>query len=648
MNVSTYIEAFLTVYGWEVYGALFLLLMMTGLFIYPLLRAFIEIAIDFLGSDGQEGQNALFQIITSTVLALAIFIVALVPVAEISFSKMTVANHCGKAQFAINDVNKEVLGEYFTDTDARVPLMPWLAMSIAQGVNSVFYKNLPCVQDVTEAQNYVLTLDLSDANNPAEIRKEYKRFNNECHAKVRKIIEDVRNGNFDNALGSEEKIHQKWLNDKTKNEVIKLREQRSGGWDFWGWFIDSDENKFMLEFTDSPLIQNEFYKYETSSAPEELKKTLVTLRAEHPVEGYNGSTIANNETATPTCYEWWNGANGSEGLRSKILKASNKNIVRKAASALGPAACRIEEQLEMAKRSAGQFYNEKLHNSQLSKSEEECQQYIQSAITGSNKELFNTYMLFVQHANHLKDSPLTDDETGALTASAILEGVGIAISAITKKDLGTGMLSTVTSFYATALLIKIMLKYLIPFALMTIYMFWGIYMVIGGLRGTTMLKGMFIIIALCIVPGLWVVIDHLDDHLWAAMGMSEWGIFNRAMLDITTGMFYFGILYVVFFIFNLAGGGDASAAVRNSGGGMSDGLARSLGGSFGRGSGKVGSWSVFGSEKPQTNKETNRREMVPTGGFIGKGIGAGLGKIGSYGKRAWSGIRNGWSKWRGR
>lgn len=641
MNVSTYLEAFLTVYGWEVYGALFLLLMMTGLFIYPLLRAFIEIAIDFLSGDGQEGQSALFQIITSTVLALAIFVVALVPVAQISFDKMTVANHCGKAQFAINDVNKKVLGEYFTDTDTRVPLMPWLAMSIAQGVNSVFYKNLPCVQDVTEAQNYVLTLDLSDAENPAEIRKEYKRFNNECHAKVRKIIEDVRNGSFDDNLGNEEKIYQKWLKDKTKSEVIKLREQRSGGWDFWGWFIDRDENKFMLEFTDSPLIQNEFYKYETSSAPEELKKTLMTLRAENPVEGYNGSTIANNETATPTCYEWWNGANGSEGLRSKILKASNKNIVRKAASALGPAECRAREQLEMIERGSG-VPNSTLDKKWLTNQEEKCQQYVQAALTGDNKELFNTYMLFVQHANHLKDSPLTDAETGALTASAILEGVGIAISAFTKKDLGNGMLSTVTGFYATALLIKIMLKYLIPFAQMTFYMFWGIYMIIGGLRGTTMMKGIFMIISLCIIPGLWVVIDHLDDHLWAAMGMSEWGLFNRAMLDITTGMFYFGIMYVVFFIFNLAGGGDASAAVKGSGGnGMSHDLGGKLGGNMGRSTGRISGWSIFGSEKTQTNRETNRREIVPTGGFIGKGIG-------NYAKRAWSGMQNGWNKWRGK
>ena len=167
-------------------------------------------------------------------------------------------------------------------------------------------------------------------------------------------------------------------------------------------------------------------------------------------------------------------------------------------------------------------------------------------------------------------------------------------------------------------------------------------MVIGGLRGTTMLKGMFIIIALCIVPGLWVIIDHLDDHLWSAMGMNEWGLFNRAMLDITTGMFYFGIMYVVFFIFNLAGGGDASAAVRGSGGnGMSNELGGGLGRNIGRGTGRISGWSIFGSEKVQVNKETNGRGIVPTGGFIGKGIG-------NYAKRAWSSMRNGWNKWRGK
>lgn len=636
MNVSTYLEAFLTVYGWEVYGALFLLLMMTGLFIYPLLRAFIEIAIDFLSGDGQEGQSALFQIITSTVLALAIFIVALVPVAKISFSKMTVANHCGKAQFAINDVNKEVLGEYFTDTDARVPLMPWLAMSIAQGVNSVFYKNLPCVQDVTDAQNAVLTLDFGDAENPQAIRKEYKRFHNECHKKVIALIESVRNGSFDkeNELGKNkyDKPTQAWLN-TTLDEYVNKYSRDFKDESHW-WWISDDERKFMLEFTDSPLIQQVFYKPDNPSLPEALKPYVLTLRADNPVNELQGSTIAGNETSTPTCYDWWNGANGDEGLRSRIIKASNRNLVRKTASAVGPDACRVAEM-----KTSGDFNG--VISMTKSGQEEICLNYIKETLAGSNKDLFDTYMLYMQHENHLKDSPLTDGENGALTASAVLEGVGIAISAITKKDLGNGMLSTVTGFYATALLIKIMLKYLIPFAQMTFYMFWGIYMVIGGLRGTTMLKGMFMIISLCIVPGLWVVIDHLDDHLWAAMGMSEWGIFNRAMLDITTGMFYFGIMYVVFFIFNLAGGGDASAAVRGSGGGLSDRLALSLGGNSGRGAGKISGWSIFGSEKSQINKETNRREIVPTGGFIGKGVG-------NYAKRAWSGIQNGWNKWRGK
>ena len=33
MNVSSYLEAFLSVYGWAVYRTMFLLFMMTGLFL---------------------------------------------------------------------------------------------------------------------------------------------------------------------------------------------------------------------------------------------------------------------------------------------------------------------------------------------------------------------------------------------------------------------------------------------------------------------------------------------------------------------------------------------------------------------------------------------------------------------------------------
>ena len=658
MKVSSYLEAFLSVYGWEVYGVLFLLLMMTGLFIYPLLRGFIEISIDFFVNDGQTGQSIIFQIIISILLSLMVFFAALVPVVNINFSNMTVVSHCGKAAFSIGDVNRTRAGQYFTNTETRVPMMPWLAMSIGQGINNIFFTNLPCVQDLTETQDAMLVLDFSKADNPAELANEYNRFHNECHLPAVRKIREIRNGDFDKthgtagAKGEDGKI-QKYLDEQTKIHVKQRRkelgysfQETQGRWYNLGFIyksVNADEETFMLEFTDSPLIRDILYKQDNASLPEELKDLPATFRAQKPVEGYEGSIINNEKTDTPSCYDWWYGQNGKEGLRSKILTASKRDLVYKVSSPTGPVECRAD----LDKTTANE--NGIVVPIQSPKDLEGCIKSITDVTAGGKGELLDTQILYAQHANHLKTSQLTDGENMALTAAVVTEVEGVLASVWAKTDLSTGLLSSITGFYSTIFILKIILKYLIPFALMTLYMFWGIYMVIGGMRGTTMLKGMFIIIAICIIPGLWAIIDHLDDKLWEAMGQSNWGIFNRAMLDITTGMFYIGIIYVVFFFFNLAGGGDASAAIRGSGGnGMSGELGGRLGDNMGRGTGKISRWSIFGSQKPQTNKETNRREMVPTGGFVGKGIGAGLGKIGSYSKRAWSGMKNGWTKWRGK
>jgi len=70
MNVSSYLEAFLSVYGWAVYRTMFLLFMMTGLFLYPILRSLIGLLIDFLSSGRDDAYGYLKQ--AGVVIALTI------------------------------------------------------------------------------------------------------------------------------------------------------------------------------------------------------------------------------------------------------------------------------------------------------------------------------------------------------------------------------------------------------------------------------------------------------------------------------------------------------------------------------------------------------------------------------------------------
>ena len=179
-------------------------------------------------------------------------------------------------------------------------------------------------------------------------------------------------------------------------------------------------------------------------------------------------------------------------------------------------------------------------------------------------------------------------------------------------------------------MLKIMLRFLVPMVIMVIYMFWGVYVLIGELRGSTVVKGMLTIFSATIIFGLWSIADHIDDKLWDAMYGSRINPFAMILLDATSGIFYFIIFSAVFYMVNLAGGGEPGGML---GGGQqqASGLSRDIGGrTTGRSFG-VGSWLFSGAKN-------NKGEY--TGGWGRQWAGKG-----------WSGVKNftnkGWERMKG-
>jgi hypothetical protein len=223
---------------------------------------------------------------------------------------------------------------------------------------------------------------------------------------------------------------------------------------------------------------------------------------------------------------------------------------------------------------------------------------------------------------HIKDMPTSGEDQGKtflLSLGALAVGV---IQTLTGVDLSGGMIGTVVSFYLSVFLVKLMLKFLLPMVIMTVYMFWGVYMLIGELRGSTLVKGMVAIFSLTIIPGLWAIADHLDDKLWDAM-YDSWidSPIQMILLDAASGIFYLGIMMVVFYLVNLAGAGDgrgALADVQNNASGLSDKVGRSGTTSAGKG------WKWFASG------QRDKAGDIISGGYIsriGKGIQGGWNKM---------------------
>lgn len=186
---------------------------------------------------------------------------------------------------------------------------------------------------------------------------------------------------------------------------------------------------------------------------------------------------------------------------------------------------------------------------------------------GASNDQFTAALLESLQGNTATDSPISSGDSVIMGFAAAGTGVLSIIQSVMGIDLGAGqIIGNVVSFYATIWIMKIMLTYLIPMVMMTIYMFWGIYMVIGELRGSTMVKGLLLIFALTSIPGIWHIIDHLDDRLLEAMygGIMDSNPFNAILLDVTSGMFYLLSVFVVFYLYSMAGMGDAGIAIRGT------------------------------------------------------------------------------------
>lgn len=632
MTSSSYLEAFLSVYGWSVYALIFVVIVITGFFLYPLLRAIGNIIVEYL-SGGYSGLAFLKQVLVTAVLVMVVFYLALVPVVPISYDKISVRKNCDPGP-SVTKVNTRPSGggsegSYFTITESAVPILPYMAMSLGQRFNNVLYKQIPCAGDLTEWNKKSLSVTLENAEDSLPLRQEYDQFKNECMMPVHDLVRKIRSGHFDN--GQENGKVRKWFEEKLNAAVNEKFRQ--------GWFtaragtsggmVKEHEENLILYFEDSKFVHDMFFS-ESSPMVTEMKAELGTIpstfRAANPVDGYNDKD--GKGEGLPSCLDWWkNGGGEKKPLRDRIVEGLSVDAVMKVADRLGVAECRPDVET---------FEGIPIRDIPMTKHQiAACKNKIVERMK-TDENGFNTRLLETFQGNTVKDSPVDGGRSAAL---AIMAAGAVAAGFIESKfgvDLGANLLGNVVSFYGTIWMLKILLEYLLPMVMMAIYMFWGIFMVMGEMRGSALVKGLFLLFALTIIPGLWSVVDHLDDGLFEAMYESVFSNpFNRVLLDASTGVFYFLLPFIVFNMLGIVGFGDAGgSAIQTQE--RARGMAGTAGTSLGRGSGGFGRWFMIGKSSPKGATPDGRPMMQFSGGQGRRGIGGLYGGL----KQRWNNFRN--------
>lgn len=197
MSVNSVLEGYLTVYGWEVYGSLFLLLVAVGAVVYPVARIVFDAAIHYGETQGSPAVGASALMIRLSVYS-AVLILGLLPIAPLEVSRTGVQNQCARdtLEAAFHDMPSLHDDDYgFGRIDsARVPLLPYLAMLLASGFNAVLYGAIPCVHDLVRINMAMNMLDYSQAEDPNALRANVAQFERECYQPALRLYRDFITG----------------------------------------------------------------------------------------------------------------------------------------------------------------------------------------------------------------------------------------------------------------------------------------------------------------------------------------------------------------------------------------------------------------------------------------------------------------------
>lgn len=538
MAVNGILEGYLTLYGWQVYASLFLLLVAVGAVLYPVARIVFDAALGYAEGAGGPVSGS-----RSLVIRLAVYLLVLVfgliPLAPVDISSTTVQNRCGREGLAsLGQKYATFQGKDYGFGDiqsAQAPLLAYLAMVLASGFNAVLNQAIPCIHDLTHLSLAMNTLDFSAAEDPNALRTSVDRFEQECGQRAQQIAARFLAGDY----GSE---HRKFMEDLLER-----------------YAETEDERREQMVYFGSTFYRENFYKKCTGNGDPktpagQLCDLIAPLRAQNPVEGFpydaaRDSDVSRYQAATgqgfPTCEEWW--SDPTHGVRAQLVKAGGDALQQKA-MALDISTCPGKAFLPSALCT--------LYGSLFDAIEDAEDVVAKQMLLAGKRRL-----------SHKTPEPGW--------GSALLAGGLFAFT-----DVAESVAAQAAGYMVGVYLMKIGASLLQPFLLMAVFVLWGLFLVIGEMRGMTLVKGMLLIFVLSILPSLWSFADYIDDRLFLTLYpgapsfsitnipkelMSDHSTIERILLTFTTAVFYLILPMLLLYLVAEAGGPSQTGAMASQG-----------------------------------------------------------------------------------
>lgn len=285
MATGSFIEMFMTTFGWHLYDIVWGVISSTGLAYLPILAAIIDNVVSPVES--QEAKSAavtsLRRLEIDIVRIIVMMMLAVSPLMTLEFGSVSHTKACqgetynaGSSGTAFEEALNDTV---INNTQAKVPPWFYLVMSITGGVNDSIIVSLPCELNIREIEYEISTVQITDPH----LRRETQLFVSECYKPARADF-------FNNSRA---------FPDNLPNDDID-----------WIGSKHFNNTYYKTHYSQNPIPSFEFDSRRSSDASH-ISENGVT-----PDSGY------------PSCWEWWN--DDSVGLSTRLLEQYPPDMITRA------------------------------------------------------------------------------------------------------------------------------------------------------------------------------------------------------------------------------------------------------------------------------------------------------------------------------
>lgn len=282
MSTGSFIEMFMTTFGWHLYEIVWGVISTTGLAYLPFFAVIIDNIISPVQS--QEAKAAavtsLRRLEIDVIRLIIMMMLAVSPYMTIEYGAISHTKACqgetgtpggsanaGESGTAFDEVFEPTL---LNNQEAKAPPWFYLVMSVSGGINDAVITRLPCEMNMRQAQYEVSMLKIKDPH----VKRQTQRFVTECY---RPATADFYNN---------------------RREMPEDMPMEDLDWPGSEYFND---NYYRDAYSENPVPG---FDFDASRESDKARATDSDSDAE-PEHGY------------PSCHEWWN--DSEAGLRTRLV-----------------------------------------------------------------------------------------------------------------------------------------------------------------------------------------------------------------------------------------------------------------------------------------------------------------------------------------